>query len=100
VEKDPSAILNDCVKAVDAGDGADEAVRSVYRDLAGADLPAGEWPEALYAALSENELVFQLNEALAGPRPLHELPPEMEKATGRPVGCVNILRYQLKSSLL
>ena len=36
--------------------GRMEAVRKAYRLLAGTDLPAGDWPQALYAALSRNEL--------------------------------------------
>ena len=60
----PAALLNDCVRAVEdeAGGGG---IRHAYRDLAGVDLPAGEWPEALHAALSKSELVFQLSETLA-----------------------------------
>jgi len=50
-----------------------EAVTQVYHDLAGKELPGGDWPEALHAAMSGNELVFQLSEALAKPKDLHEL---------------------------
>jgi hypothetical protein len=69
--------------AVDDETGA--LVREAHRILSGRELPAGDWPEALHAELSKNELVFQLSEALAHPRPLHELPPALELSIGRPV---------------
>jgi ATP-dependent helicase YprA (DUF1998 family) len=83
--KDTAKLLDECVKAVeDSGDGG-AAIRSVYRELAKADLAAGDWPLSLHGALSQNELIFQLNEALAGPRALQDLPAEMEQRIGRPV---------------
>ncbi len=91
--KDAGAILNDCVHAVEDEAGSGKAIRDVYRDLAGADLPAGEWPESLYAALSRSELAFQLSEALATPRPLYELPAELEQKIGRPVTEAEILSW-------
>ena len=81
--RDPVAILNDCVRAVEDETGAD--VRNVFRGLSGYNLPAGDWIESLHTALSKNELVFQISEALAGPRPLHELLPELQHKVGRPV---------------
>ena len=93
IAKDPAAILQDCVRAVDDERDPATAVRSVYRDLARAELPAGDWPVVLHAALSRNELVFQLSQSLAEPRPLHDLPPEMEKKTGRPVSEAEVLAW-------
>jgi hypothetical protein len=81
--RDPVALLNDCVRAVEDDTGS--GVHEVYRSLSGHNLLAGDWPEALYAALSKNELVFQLSEMLAVPRPLHELPPALESEIGRRV---------------
>ena len=81
--RDPVALLNDCVRAVEDDTGS--GVHEVYRSLSGHDLPAGEWPGALYTALSKNELVYQLSETLAVPRPLHELPPALESEIGRRV---------------
>ena len=51
----------------------------------------GGWPEALYVALSRNELVFRLNEELETPRALDELPPALERHVGRPVTEAEIL---------
>jgi hypothetical protein len=89
--KDAGAILNECVHAVEDETGSGEAIRRAYRDLAQVDLPTGEWPEALYAALSRSELAFQLSEALGTPRPLYELPAELEQKIGRPVTEAEIL---------
>ena len=91
--KDAAAVLNDCVQAVEDETGAGEAVRAAYRDLAGADLPAGKWPETLYSMMSRSELIFQLDEALAKPRPLQELPGELEEKIGRPVTEAEILSW-------
>ncbi len=92
-EKDPAEMLEACVRAVDAEAGRDVAVRSAYRALVGEDLPDGAVPPALHTALSRNELVFQLNEALESPRPLDELPPEMEEKIGRPISEAEILTW-------
>lgn len=89
--KNPVDILNDCVRAVEDETGA--GVRDVFRSLSGCDLPAGDWIESLYTALSKNELIFQLSEALAGPRPLHELLPELGQKVGRPVCEEEILSW-------
>ncbi len=90
--RDMAGVLNECVRAVDAAEPG-PAVRAVYRDLAGVDLPEGDWQEALYAALSHNELVFGLSEALAVPRPLADLPPELREKLGRPVTEAEILAW-------
>jgi ATP-dependent helicase YprA (DUF1998 family)/SOS-response transcriptional repressor LexA len=81
--KDSSQILNDCVNAVESDPKEEAEIRNVYRELTGANLPTGEWPEALHAALSKNELVFQLSQVLNKPQPLLELPPQLEKKIGR-----------------
>jgi ATP-dependent helicase YprA (DUF1998 family)/SOS-response transcriptional repressor LexA len=86
---DHAALLSDCVKAVEDENRA--RVPDVYNRLAGEPLSSGEWPEALHAALSKNELVFQLSEALAAPRPLRELTSELEEKMGRPVSEEEIL---------
>jgi len=89
---DPSQILSDCVAAVE--DETGEAVRRVYRDMAGANLDgAKNWPLALHDALSSNELVFQLNESLATPRALSELPVELNEKIGRPVSEAEVLSW-------
>ncbi len=93
---DPSQILDECVRAVEDEDAAGSAVRRAYRLLSGRVLPAGngtEWPRALHAALSRDELVCRLNEELAGPRALGELPEALEKHVGRPVAEAEILAW-------
>jgi len=90
--KDTASLLADCVRLVEDA-SADTAVRAAFRELAGRELPSGEWPEALYTALSQNELVFQISETLASPRALHELPPELKERIGRPVTEAEILAW-------
>ncbi len=91
--RDPAAHLEDCVRAVDDKADPDTAVRAAYRDLSGSDLSSNDYPAALHKALSRNELVFQLNEKLVSPWPLHELPAELEKKVGRPVSEAEILAW-------
>ena len=93
---DPAEILEACVHAVEDETDSASAVTKAYRSLAGQSLRVQEgveWPVALHAALSRNELVFRLNEELAGPRPLEELPEALEKDIGRPVTEAEILAW-------
>jgi len=86
-------ILNACVQAVDDDDDPHAAVSAAYQSLAGSPLPPGDWPEALHEALSKNELVYQLSEALVHPRPLEELSPELEGPLGRRITEPEILAW-------
>ncbi len=88
---DPAELLARCVRAVDDETDPGTAVGGALEDLSGAPLPAGNWQDALYAALSGNELVYRLNEALASPCALNELPPELEPVIGRSVDEAEIL---------
>jgi ATP-dependent helicase YprA (DUF1998 family) len=90
-KKDAAELLNACVRAVETKENDGKDVRSVYRDLAGGDLPAGDWTEALHAALSKSELVFGLSELLAAPRRLDELAVAITKRVGRTVSEPEIL---------
>ena len=86
-------ILDACVKAVEDTSSSGDAVRTVYRELSGDELEPGEWPVALHRGLSRNEIVFQLNDLLARPRPLHELPAELQSTVGRAVSEAEILSW-------
>ena len=89
----PAELLNRCVQAVEDEGPAGGEVRSVYQALAGQTLSDGPWPGALRQALSENELVCRLNDELAVPRPLADLPPVLEQAVNRPVSEAEILAW-------
>jgi len=89
---DPAELLASCVQAVEEEAGG-EALREVYRALAGRALADGPWPEALHAALSVNELVYRLTEELDAPRALHELPAALERRIGRAVSEAEILAW-------
>ena len=93
---DPSEILDGCVRAVEDEDGSGTAVRDAYRALSGRALRNQDgtgWPAALHAELSRNELVFRLNEELATPRPLDELPDALDQHIQRPVTEAEILAW-------
>ena len=91
--EEPAGILELCVRAVEDDADSGAAVRAAYRSLCGDDLNEGDWPEALHAALSRNELVFRLNEELRSPRALDELPAVLEQQAGRPVTEAEILSW-------
>ena len=90
---DPAALLDRSVEAVEEDEPDGDAVRDAYRALSQTDLDDGPWEPALYDALSSNELVFRINEELAGPRALNELPPALQKAVGRPVTEAEVLAW-------
>ena len=91
--EEPAEILDRCVQAVEDEDGSGVGVRAAWRSLCDEDLIEGDWPEALHAALSRNELVFRLNEELHSPHPLDELPGVLEQHVGRPVTEAEILAW-------
>ena len=80
----PAEILERCVGAVQDDDPAGPHVRAAYRSLSGVDLDRDAWPAALHEALSRSEIVFALNEELAAPRALDELPVALQRRIGRP----------------
>ena len=90
---DLAGILAKCVSAVESEAGEDGAIRDAYKQLAGEDLPPGDWPASLHQALSRNELVFQINDILDQPRALNELPSQLEKKIGRLVSEEEILAW-------
>ncbi|MEZ5126635.1 MAG: DEAD/DEAH box helicase [Thermoleophilia bacterium] len=81
---DPGKLLEECARAVE-GDGGSTgaAVANLYRRLTARDLPEMHWQEVLAQELVCNELVYQLGELLATPRPLRDLPDLLQSAVGR-----------------
>ena len=93
---DPGALLAECVVAVEDETGA--KVREVFAKLSGAPLPSaslsgGEWQEALYSAMSTNELAFQLTELLNRPVELRSLSDHLADKIGRRVSEAEILSW-------
>ena len=89
--EEPARLLAEAVAAVEDTSGA--LVRAVYGKLAGTPLPDGEWAEALYGALSGNEIAWQLAELLATPTALGELPQRLQESIGRPVSEEEVLAW-------
>jgi ATP-dependent helicase YprA (DUF1998 family) len=88
---DPGALLAECVVAVE--DETGEKVREVFAKLGGALMPGGDWREALYAAMSTNELAFQLTELLNRPVELQSLSDQLTEKIGRRVSEAEILTW-------
>jgi ATP-dependent helicase YprA (DUF1998 family) len=87
---DAAVLLNDCVKAIEANDDG-ASVRRCYRQLAGRELPDGEWDKRLGEELLQNELVFRAAEMLAQPMALGDLPKALRLRVGRSVYEAEIL---------
>jgi len=92
---DAAELLERCVRSVEAVDveGVHEPLGEVYGALSGRELRGSDAAEALGAELSRNEIVFRLNELLAEPRPLDELPELLETRVGRAVCEAEILAW-------
>lgn len=90
-----SGILEKCLHAVEDNDSFGQGIRSAYRALAGEDLDSSlkSWSAALHQALSRNEIIYQLHEALARPKALDELLTDLEVSVGRPVSEEEILAW-------
>jgi ATP-dependent helicase YprA (DUF1998 family) len=82
---DPREHLKNVLDAVEEGDNAWRTVRLAYRGMTGETLPEENWREALYDALAANELVYQIADALKGPRALADLLRDLEERIGRAV---------------
>jgi hypothetical protein len=88
----PHGLLDRALAAVDAED-PEAAIRGLYQDLVGKPLAAGDWKEALFDGLHDNEIAAQIRVALQGPRELYLLLSELEKTVGRRVAEEELLAY-------
>ena len=90
-KEEPAKLLAEAVHAVE--DATGQQVRTIYRRLAGHELPAGDWTAQLYQALTANEIAWQLAELLAMPTALGELPARLKERVGRPVSEEEVLAW-------
>ena len=76
----------DAVGGVDSNPPASlKILQSTFQTLTGKSLDINRWQESLYDRLAENEVVYQISEALTRPRPLRELLDDLQQRVGRPV---------------
>jgi ATP-dependent helicase YprA (DUF1998 family) len=88
----PAELLRRALHAVDA-EQPEAEIRSVYQELVGDALPAGNWSEALYDALLANELAYQIWVALLRPLPLDGLIGKLKALVKRRVSEEELLTY-------
>lgn len=81
----PITHLTAVLRAVDAEEDAGRLVAQAVRAMTGAGLQPDRWQESLHDALSSNEVVYQLSQALAQPRALPDLLEDLQNRVGRPV---------------
>ena len=75
----------------DAGESDVQALRVWFQSVTGSRLGDGNWREALYQWLSQNEVVFRIAEALRMPRALSDLLEDLGTRLGRPISEEEIL---------
>jgi ATP-dependent helicase YprA (DUF1998 family) len=68
-------------------------LQSTFQALTGVALEIHRWKESLYERLAENEVVYQIAEALTHPRALSDLIQDLEKRLGRPVSEEEVLLW-------
>lgn len=78
--------LKSVLEAVEQGDEAATSVSVAYRHLTtGRSLDKSRWQESLYEELAQNELVYQIAQALERPKPLDSLLTQLSERIGRDV---------------
>jgi ATP-dependent helicase YprA (DUF1998 family) len=76
----------DAVGGVDTNPPASlKILQSTFQTLTGKSLDVSRWRESLYERLAENEVVYQIAEALTRPKPLRDLLEDLQQRIGRPV---------------
>ena len=84
----------DAVGGVDINPPASlKILQSVFQTLIGKSLDLARWRESLYDRLAENEVVFQIAEALSRPRVLRDLLDDLMGRVGRPVSEEEVLLW-------
>lgn len=66
-------------------DAAVQGFRRMFQSLTGTKLDTKRWQEHLYERLAENEIAYQIAQALVDPKPLTALVSELRERVGRPV---------------
>lgn len=90
--EDCQQLLARTLKAVDAENPGGE-IRGVYQLLTGQPLEGEPWSAALHEALIQNELAYQVSQALERPQTLDVLIEDLGKRVGRPVTEEELLIY-------
>ncbi|MCE7937239.1 MAG: DUF1998 domain-containing protein [Chloroflexi bacterium CFX6] len=87
---DPTVHLQAVLAAVDADDPA--AIQAAWQAMTGEPL-WDDWRHDLYRRMAANDLVYQLTETLAEPRPLDSTLDDLSRRVGRPVAEAELLTW-------
>lgn len=90
---DPAQHLATVLRAVDGEPETGRLVCEAIQEMTGTALDPARWEETLYDFMAANELVYQLAESLAHPRPLPDLLQDVEGRVGRPVPAEEALAW-------
>lgn len=89
---DLSELLKRTLVAVDS-ENADAEIKSIYQQLTGWPLGEGPWQEALYDALTQNELAFQIRNIIHRPQHLDMLLYNLSTQVDRDISEEELLCY-------
>jgi ATP-dependent helicase YprA (DUF1998 family)/SOS-response transcriptional repressor LexA len=90
---DPAAHLRAVLEAVDAGEVAPARMAAAFEAMTGDAIDPGHWQDALYDALSANELVYRLAQILESVRALPDLLEQLAEQVGREVSEEEVLTW-------
>ena len=77
-----AVLLDEIIKAVDAGPQSDVLVRAVYEKTTGRKLGPNHWQEELHSALSASETLIRIAESLSTPTTLADLRKDLAPKLG------------------
>lgn len=85
--------LKNVLEAVEQGDDGGATIRVVYRSLTGRNIELGRWNESLFDELAQNEVVYQVAQALHKPRSLSDVLVDLKTKVGREVSEEELLAW-------
>jgi len=88
---DAPMILSQTLLAVESDDG--HKIAEVTEALMGQKIRTSNWSKALFETFQQNELAFQIRQALNIPRPLRDLTQNLSQALQRPVTEEELFAY-------
>ena len=89
---DMAQLLSQALRSVEA-QSPDHEIPSIYKQLTGDALEGDDWSEALYSAMIQNELAYQISQILKHPRAMGPLVAELSETVGREISEEELITY-------
>jgi hypothetical protein len=88
-----SKLLKEVLDALETSQSDSQDIQEVFAKMTGYQLDSEDWQYSLYQYLTNNELIFQISEALQTPRLLSELVIELQNKINYPVTEAELLAW-------